>query len=381
MRRFSGLLAGLATAWLLPYPALADSYRDLNQCKFMGETSSADLSIAACDRVLGDAGVTGSDRAAAFSSRCGWWWAKKAPDRALPDCDAAIAIDRSQAAAYVNRGNVYLNQGDADRAFDDFNQAIRVDPGSAWAYTARGELYHNRGDTEHALADFDWSIRLDPNYAMAYFYRSQLYKGQGDYEHALVDLDRSIRLDPNDPRCYFARGGVSLMMGNQAGALADFTKSIQLAPDNAAAYFNRGVSYFIIGGRIADAQADFRKTTELNPKDAYAALWLDLAERQNGVPSHLSEAARRLDMKAWPAAIVRRFLGQLSATQAIAAASDPDPATRLGQSCEAYFYSGEFALQTGNRPEAQELLRQAASDCPRSFLESTAAIAELIAQR
>jgi len=381
MMRFSRLLAGLATAWLLPQPAVADGYSDFNQCKFIGEASHADQNIAACDRVLADPRVTGPDRAAAFSNRCGWWWAGKDLDRALPDCNAAIQLDRFQAAAYVNRGNIYLNKGDVDRAFGDFNEAIRVDPGSAWAYSARGELYQSKGDAEHALADFSLSIRLDPNYALAYFYRSQSYKGQGDFERALVDLDRSIRLDPNDARAYFARGGIFYIMGNQAGALTDFTKSIKLAPDNAAAYFNRGVSYFVVGGRIADAQADFRRTTELNPGDAYAALWLDLAQRQNGVPSQLSEAVKRLDMNAWPAAIIRRFLGQLSAAQAIAAARDPDPATRLGESCEANFYSGEFALQTGNKPEAQRLLRQAASDCPRNFIESTAAIAELIAQR
>ena len=146
MRRCAGLLAGLATAWLLPHPALADSYRDLNQCRFIGEASNAEQNIAACDRVLSDPRVTGPDRAAAFSSRCGWWWARKDPDRALPDCNAAIQIDRSQAAAYVNRGNVYLNKGDADRALADFNEAIRIDPGSAWAYSARGELYQNKGD-------------------------------------------------------------------------------------------------------------------------------------------------------------------------------------------------------------------------------------------
>jgi lipoprotein NlpI len=378
---FSVKLAGLATLLVISSPVLADNQSDLEQCKFVGEISKADLSIAACDRALNDPRMTGTSRAVAFSNRCGWWWAKKDPDRALSDCNEAIRVDPTYAAAYINRGNAYLNKADFERAFGDFNEAIRLDPKNAWAFSERGNLYKNKGDLDHALADFSESIRLDPNYAMAYFFRGGLYKSKGDFDHALADLSESIRLDPNYTMAYFIRGSVSYIMGNNPGALEDFTKSIRLDPDNAAAYFNRGVAYFVIGGRIADAEADFRTATALNPKDAYAALWLDLAERRNNVPSHLAQAAKQLDIVAWPAPVVREFLGELSADQTLAAAFNNDPKTKLGQTCEANFYSGEFALLKKNRPEALRLLRLAASDCPRNFIESTGAIAELILKR
>ena len=379
--RFSVLLAGLATWFAFATPALADSHGDLEQCRFVGEISKADRSIAACDRVLNDPKITGSSRAAALGSRCGWWWAKKDPDRALSDCNDAIRLDPAYAATYINRGNVYLNKADFERAFVDFNEALRLDPKNAWAYTARGDLYKNKGDFEHAMADFSEAIRLDPNYAMAYFFRSDLYKHKDDFDRAMADLNESIRLDPNNALTYFTRGGVSYIMGDNPGALADFTKSIQLDPNNAAAFFNRGVAYFIVGGRLADAEADFRKASELNPGDAYAALWRDLAERHNAVASHLAEAAKQLDMTAWPAPVVRHFLGALNSAQLLAAADDKDRKTKLGETCEANFYAGEFALLKKNKQEALRLLKLAAKDCPRGYIESTAAIAELIAQR
>jgi lipoprotein NlpI len=375
---FSAKLAGLATLLAISSPALADNQSDLEQCKFVGEISKADPSIAACDRALNDPKMTGTSRAAAFSNRCGWWWAKKDPDRALSDCNEAIRLDPAYASAYINRGNAYLNKADFERAFGDFNEAIRLDPKNAWAFSERGNLYKNKGDLDHALADFNESIRLAPNYAMAYFFRGDLYKRKGDFDHALADLSESIRLDPNYTMAYFTRGSVSYIMGNNPGALEDFTKSIRLDPDDAAAYFNRGVAYFLIGGRIADAEADFRKASALNPKDAYAALWLDLTERRNSVPSRLALAAKQLDLSAWPAPVIREFLGELSVDRTVAAASDNDPKTRLGQTCEANFYSGEFALLKKETQEALRLLRVAASDCPRGFIESTAAIAELI---
>ena len=174
------------------------------------------------------------------------------------------------------------------------------------------------------------------------------------------------------------RGRLSYMLGNNPAALEDFSKSIRLDPEDATAYFNRGVAYYILGAHNADAVADFKKAAELNPKDAYAAIWRDLAERRNNVPSHLAEAAKQLDMNVWPAPVIRHFLGELNSEQVFGAAFDTDPKTKLSQTCEANFYSGEFALLKKDKKDAQRLLKLAANDCPPSFVESTAAIAELI---
>jgi lipoprotein NlpI len=265
-----------------------------------------------------------------------------------------------------------------EHALTDFNSALRVDPKNAWAYAERGNLYKNKGDVDHALADLNESIRLNPSYALALFSRGDLYKSLGDFARAMTDLNESVRLDLNYALAYFTRGRLSFMLGNNPAALEDFTKSIKLDAEDATAYFNRGVAYYVIGGRTPDAVADFKKAAELNPKDAYAALWRDLAERRNNAPSHLAEAAKQLDMTVWPAPVIRHFLGELNAEQTFGAAFDTDPKTKLAQTCEANFYSGEFALLKKDKKEAQRLLKLAANDCPQSFIESTAAIAELI---
>jgi lipoprotein NlpI len=376
------LLAGLVTSLAFAGPVLADSQSDLDHCKFAGAVSTADESIAACDRVINDPKVTASNRVVAFGSRCGWWWAKKDADRALSDCNEAIRADSRYAAAYVNRGNAYLLKSDVDHAFADFSEAIRLDPKNAWAYTERGNLYKDKGDFEHALADLNESIRLEPNYAMVFLARGDLYKSKGDLNSAMTDFNESIRIEPNYAFAYFNRGRLSYMMGNSPNALEDFGKAIKFDAEDATAYFNRGVAYFVIGGRLPDAVADFKKAAELNPRDAYAALWRDLAERRNNnVTGHLAEAAKQLDMTVWPAPVIRQYLGELSAEQTVGAAVDNDPRTKLAQTCEANFYGGELALLKKNKKEAQRQLRLAADECPRSFVESTAAIAELILVR
>ena len=377
--RCSMLLAALVAALAFTSPVLADSQGDLDHCKFVGEVSKADASIAACDRVINDPKAIAANRAIAFGSRCGWWWAKKDPDRALSDCNEAIKADSRYAAAYINRGNAYLLKSDLDHAFADFGEAIRLDPKNAWAYTERGNLYKNKGDFEHAMTDLNEAIKLDPNYAMVFLARGDLYKSKGDLKSAMTDLNESIRLDANYAAAYFTRGRVSYMLGNNPAALEDFTKAIRFDAEDETVYFNRGVAYYVVGGRLADAAADFKKASELNPKDAYAALWRDLAERRsNNATIHLAEAAKQLDMTVWPAPVIRQFLGELSAEQTVGAAADSDPRTKLGQTCEANYYGGELALIKKNKKDALRQLRLAADECPRSFIESTAAIAELI---
>jgi len=372
------LLAALAVSMSFSGRALADKDADLDRCKFVGQFARANESIAACDRVINDPKASAQDRSAALSSRCGWWWTRQEVDRALSDCNEAIRLYGGNPGAYLNRGNVYLSKSDPERALSDYDAAIRLDPKSAWAYAARGNLYRNKGDLDRGLADLDEAIKLDPAYALPLFSRGEVYKAKGDFAKAMADMNETLRLDPNYAPAYFTRGQLSYIIGNNPAAIEDFTKSIRLDAENGAAYLSRGVAYYLVGGRTADAAADFRKALEINPKNAYAALWRDLAERRNGAPGHLAEAAKQLDMTVWPAPVIRHFLGEANAEQTFAAAFDTDPKTKLAQTCEANFYAGEFALLNKNRKEAQRLLKLAADQCPPSFVESTAAVAELI---
>ncbi len=74
-------------------------------------------------------------------------------------------------------------------------------------------------------------------------------------------------------------------------------------------------------------------------------------------------------MTAWPAPVIRMFLGQMTPAAVLAAADDPDATKKIGQVCETNFYSGEMALRTGKKAEAARLFRLAAGNCQKSFDE------------
>lgn len=175
---------------------------------------------------------------------------------------------------------------------------------------------------------------------------------------------------------YVTRGNAYYAEGGDERALADYNAAIARDPKNMSAFFSRGLANFYRGA-LLEALADLTEAGTLDPKYAYAALWIDIAGQRNDIPSRLSQAMSTIDMRAWPAPIIRMYLGQTTPAAVLVAADDADPNKKKGQVCEVNFYGGELALRTGVKNEATRLFQLAASDCPQNFVEWRAADAEL----
>jgi len=93
-------------------------------------------------------------RYVALNERC---WARTLLgtelDKALDDCNEAIAADKRN-AAYLNvRGLVQLRLGRYDRALADFDRSLAVRPDVAWALYGRGLAKTRAGDAAQGEAD------------------------------------------------------------------------------------------------------------------------------------------------------------------------------------------------------------------------------------
>jgi lipoprotein NlpI len=258
----------------------------------------------------------------------------------------------------------------------DYNEAIRLDPKFAQAFNGRGNTYSAKGDLDRAMADYNEAIRLDPKYAHAFNGRGNTYSAKGDLDRAMADYNEAIRLDPKYAHAFNGRGNTYSAKGDLDRAMADYNEAIRLDPKYGRGYLNRGIAY-LYSGNLVKALADESQANAVRPKDAYAALWLDIIGQRNNVPSNLSQAISQIDMTAWPAPVLRMFLGQLTRAAVLAAANDPDANKKTGQVCEANFYSGELALRAGGKDEATRLFQLASSGCPKDFREYYAANAEL----
>ncbi len=250
--------------------------------------------------------------------------------------DKAIEIDPNNSDAHNNRGLMWVDKGDYDRAIADYDAALGINPQNASAFHNRGVAWAYKGDDDRAIADLDQSIKFDPRGSAHVGDRGLAWERKGDDDRALVDYNQAIALGTLDAKYYRHRGGILAVRGDFPRALADYDKALGLDPKYDLAYFDRGLANFY-AGELARALTDLAQVVALRPEDAYAAIWLDLAERGSGAPSHLREAEGKLDMTKWPAPIIRMLLGDKTSAETLAAAENPNLETKRGQVCETNF--------------------------------------------
>jgi tetratricopeptide (TPR) repeat protein len=333
--------------------------------------------IGACTAILASSRESAVNRSIGHNNRGGAYLRKGDYDRAIADFDNAIRLDPRDGNAYNNRGLAYTAKGDFERAMADLDEAIRRDPGLVIAYNSRGQVYLRKGDYDRAIADFNEGIKLHPTYAEAYNNRGNAYNHKGDFDRAIADYTESIRLKNPDLQVpYYNRGNAYQAKGDFDRAIGDYDEVIRLNPKHAWAHGRRGIAR-LYGAALASAHDDLNQASDLDPKNAYLALWLELVERRNGLPTRLKQLSARLDMARWPAPVVRLLLGELTLEQALAAADHADPKTRNDQACTVHFLSGQLALLEARKDDAQRLFRLAAADCSRSSIERSSAQSEL----
>src|SRR5262249_49939205 len=140
---------------------------------------------------------------------------------------------------------------------------------------------------------------------------------------AIGDYDEAIRINPNYVFAYNNRGFAQFAKGQYDGAIADYTEAIRLDQQRAISYRNRGIAHLYSGSR-ANALADLNAAARLMPKDAYIAVWREIASRQADGGSTLEKDVLQIDMAAWPAPIIRFLLGENTKEGLLAAANDSD---------------------------------------------------------
>jgi lipoprotein NlpI len=197
-----------------------------------------------------------------------------------------------------------------------------------------------------AIAACTRAIALDPKVVSPVINRGIAYRARGDFDLAIADFNKA----ESD---YCRQGRCSLYGQMQV-------------------YRGRGVAN-LYAGALPNAVADFNQASSLDPRNAYPALWLDIANKRSSLPSRLADAVAQIDMTRWPAPVIRLYLGQMTPEAVLAAADNAN----AGQICEANFYTGELELQQGKKEDATRLFRLAAATCPQSFVEHEGAETEL----
>jgi hypothetical protein len=116
----------------------------------------------------------------------------------------------------------------------------------------------------------------------------------------------------------------------------------RLDPDTPKPYYNLGIANFY-AGCCPQAAADLGQSSQLNPRNSYTVIWLDMVDARCNRPSQFPRAVPQLEMTKWPAPVIRLCLGQATPEEVLGAADDRDADTKQRRVCEANFFIGQMA--------------------------------------
>ncbi|HET9401467.1 MAG TPA: tetratricopeptide repeat protein [Candidatus Acidoferrales bacterium] len=280
--------------------------------------------------------------------------------------------------ALTDRGLAYLSKGDSDHALEDFTQAIRIGPEYIPAYMNRASVYARRNDLSLALRDYDRILQINPSYLPGILARANTRAAAKQYDDAIYDLDDAIRLQTGNAGIWARQSDIYAEKGDYAHAIRDLNAALRLQPSNATLLSARGYSETYIGD-YTSAERDLTAALASKKDEAYFTLWIFLAQRKAGKPGidDLKKNAASVKMDAWPASVLRFYLGELPSDAVLEAANNGDALKSVGQHCEAYFYLGEDALLRGKPDEAAKLFQQSISTGLSAYVEYRGAMAEL----
>ena len=228
-----------------------------------------------------------------------------------------------------------------------YEQALKLDPNYALAYCGLADTYAYMGGvvmpSKEAVAkekEFaQRALQLEPQLAEAHLSLACALAGAFDWRNAQVEFDRAIELNPNLAWAYeiyaWFLGGLGLL----DEAIAKDKKAIELDPLNS--FFQAALAYFLYHARrYDDALVQIKKTLEVDPAATLAHHLLGCCLLWKGdTVGAIAEfqKSKTVVTGAW----YQGLLGYAYAT-------------------------------SGNRPKAQQILRELEQMAERQYVNSTA---------
>ena len=184
-------------------------------------------------------------------------------EKALKDCNKAIALKPDYYLAHYNRGYIYNKLGNVNKAIKHYTQAITHNDRFYQAYQNRGILYVNLNKLDSAFNDFNNAILLKPKDPFAFLNRASLFKDTQNYSEAINDATTAISLDSTLSKAYYLRGLCYKKTGKKTEARFDFSKAIAYDSNMVSAYTQRGLLEFN-SGNFDKALKDFDYATKFD---------------------------------------------------------------------------------------------------------------------
>ena len=188
--------------------------------------------------------------------------------KTLPELQAAIRLSPDDESYWFDLMQTLLNHYNFEAASQVGEESRKGFPGSAQIALATGVAYYGQSRSSAAVEEFLDSIALDPANEQPYFFLSRLLNEAHDQLPAIAQ--RFTEYEATHPESYlgwFLHAKVLIAEGNEPEpAESLLKKSISLDGKYWESHYLLGI---LLTNRSAlvDAEREFRRSTELNPRD------------------------------------------------------------------------------------------------------------------
>lgn len=223
----------------------------------------------------------------------------------------------------------------------------------------------------------------DPHLAHAHGERALHWDSQDKVEDAVRDIDEAIRLAPAHTGHKLAKARILTGYGRFQEALEIF---LALEKEGLGHEFKEsdlrgmGEAYFYLG-RYEEAARRLDQAAGLSDRTGMliSAFWRHLVSLKSGgaVASTLERSLGAESNRDWPYAVGEMLLGRMTPDQLKDAARSDDPGIERDQLCEAYFYTAQKYLLTGDPDQAGDYFEKAVDLNVVPYLEHKFARLEL----
>lgn len=175
---------------------------------------------------------------------------------------------------YIERGRKYSHLREFQKAVENYSAAIKLFPRSCEAYCLRAQAYCDLGQYQRQIDDLTSAITLHPKVTALYERRVDVYyKRLGQLEKAIDDAIIATKLNPTSSNGLRSAAAVFEELGLYDKAVEFRTKLISLMTNGALDWNDRAKNYELLG-KLALAQADRKKATELATPSEWVTMQL-----------------------------------------------------------------------------------------------------------
>jgi tetratricopeptide (TPR) repeat protein len=271
---------------------------------------------------------------------------QKRPDLAIPEYEAALALDPANLHAQADLGVLLYFRGDFEKAVPHLRAAVKAQP-DLWKIQALLGLAEDRlKDESNARSDLESAlphlkgekVQLEVGKALI-----ESYSAAGDLEKAARTVSVMLDSQPTDAslllmsyRLYSDLAGNALLTlavaapqsaemhqamarelrrhGDEAAAVANYREAIRIDPKLPGLYFQFGkLLYNSTDQRLkSEAEAQFQAALAVNPQDEKAQLMLgEIAARRGDLKAAYDADARAVEMQPNDSDACNEFAGVL----------------------------------------------------------------------